>query len=266
MDVGFIIPKRYVYEKVQKLSLTILYKKNPNFRKWVRQLLALPWLPEEEIYPVYLSLEIPITDLVDSEKAFVKALRTLFSKTWLSRNNPLSVFYYEKATNNGAESYHKKLRSYLKGPHPNIWRFVESLNNVISDYDLELERLSKGEDTTRAANSITKAKTERRKELRENLLNQTCTPLEYLDSMEMTIGISNFHADMLTVPINDISDISMTDSTNDELNNDHCYVCLLPRPENFALLHDQCVHADFCYTCANHLFERKANCPTAGAK
>ena len=44
--------------------------------------------------------------------------------------------------------------------------------------------------------------------------------------MAMTIGILNFHADMLTVPINDISDISMTDSTNDELNNDHCYVCL----------------------------------------
>ena len=55
---------------------------------------------------------------------------------------------------------------------------MESLNNIISDYDLELERLSKGEDTTRAANSITKAKTERRKELRENLLNQTCTPLD----------------------------------------------------------------------------------------
>ena len=45
---------------------------------------------------------------------------------------------------------------------------------------------------------------------------------------------------MLTIPINDISDIS-SDSTNDELNNDHCHVCLLPKSENFVLLHDQCV-------------------------
>ena len=75
---------------------------------------------------------------------------------------------------------------------------MESLNKVISDYDIELARLSKGEETTRAANSITKSKTKPRKELRESLLNQTCTSLEYLDVIAMTIGSLNFHPDTLT--------------------------------------------------------------------
>ena len=89
--------------------------------------------------------------------------------------------------------------------------------------------------------------------------------LEYLDLIAMTTGSLNFHPDTLTVLITDISDIS-SDSTNDELNNDHCHVCLLSRSENFALLHDQCVHAGFCHTCANHLFELKANCPICRSK
>ena len=54
----------------------MLYEKNPSFRKWIRQLMALPWLPEEEIYPVYLLLELPSTDLLEAEKNLMKAFRT----------------------------------------------------------------------------------------------------------------------------------------------------------------------------------------------
>ena len=97
----------------------------------------------EEIFPVYLSLELSITELLESEKNMVIVFRTYFNKTWLSGNINLSVFYYEQATNNGAESYHKTLKSYIKTAHPNIWRFMDSLNNIISDYDIEFEGYAK---------------------------------------------------------------------------------------------------------------------------
>ena len=42
-----------LYEKVQKLGLTLLYMKNHSFRKWIRRLMALPWLPEEKRYTLY---------------------------------------------------------------------------------------------------------------------------------------------------------------------------------------------------------------------
>ena len=118
--------------------------------------MALPWLPEEEIYPVYLLLELPTTDLLEAEKNPVKAFRTYFNRTWLSGNNNLSVFYYEQATYNGAESYHKTLKSYMKIPHLNIWRFMESLNNIISDYDIEFQRLTNDLVTTRGTNYNTR--------------------------------------------------------------------------------------------------------------
>ena len=220
--------------------------------------MALPWLPEEEIYPVYLLLKLPTTDLLEAEKNLVKAFRTHFNRTWLSGNNNLSVFYYEQATNNGAESYHETLKSYMKIPHPNIWRFMESLNNIISDYDIEFQRLTNGLATTRGTNYNTRTKLIRRKELRENLINQTCTSLQYLDAMASTIGKENLNpAEPLTVPIDSAISHAVLDSfeSEDDLNDDQCHVCLQARSENFALLHDHCVHAGFCESCANHVFE-----------
>ena len=57
---------------------------------------ALPWLPEEEIHPACLRLELPIAKLI--------------GHGWLCGNDNLSVFYYEKATKNGAVCYLEKLK------------------------------------------------------------------------------------------------------------------------------------------------------------
>ena len=86
----------------------------------MRKIMALPLLPEEDILPVYLSMEIPSTGLNDTEKELVNKFRKYFSKTWLIGKFDLSVFIYENATNNGAESYHESLNSLITTPHPNL--------------------------------------------------------------------------------------------------------------------------------------------------
>ena len=100
------------------------------------------------IRSVYFSLELTLLGLQDSEKELINIFRSYFNKIWINRNVNLSVFYYEKTTNNGAESYHKCLKSYFKTPHPNIWKFMGNLNNVITDYDIELQRLLENHETT----------------------------------------------------------------------------------------------------------------------
>ena len=91
-----------IFEKVQKLGLSKLYKQNQFFSIWIRRIMALPLLPEEDILPVYLSMAIPSTDLNDTEKELVNKFRNYFSRTWLIGKINLSVFIYENATNNGA--------------------------------------------------------------------------------------------------------------------------------------------------------------------
>ena len=46
-----------IYDNVKKIGLSKLYKKNQKFRIWISKLMGLPLLPEEEILPVFLSLE-----------------------------------------------------------------------------------------------------------------------------------------------------------------------------------------------------------------
>ena len=97
---------------------------------------------------------------------------------------------------------------------------MESLNNIISDYDIELQRLSDGQDTTRGINKNNNTKIILRKDLREKFINQTYTSLEYLDAMALTIGNENLNPSPLIVPINDILDTT----NNEDVIQDQCHV------------------------------------------
>ena len=128
--------------KGSEIGLNIIVQEESHFSKMDPSINGTS-LVEEEIYPVYLLLELPTTDLLEAEKNLVKAFGTIFNRTCLSANNNLSVFYYEQGKTNGAESYHKT-QAYMKIPHPNIWRIMEYLNNIFSDYDTEFQRLTNG--------------------------------------------------------------------------------------------------------------------------
>ena len=223
--------------------------------------MGLPLLPEEEILPVFLSLEIPSVDLLDPEKEMIRKFRMYFTKTWIYDHRSFSVFYYENATNNGAESYHKTINTYIKVSHPNIWNFLSYLNNIISDFDLELQRLKEGHATTRGSNSVTNAK----REIAEMSVNNNycgfLSPIEYHNAVSLTIGRDDYNLGTVQPLVSDISENLSDDSNENVDESEYCHVCLFLRSENFALLHDDFVHSGFCKTCANHLWEMKATCP-----
>ena len=60
------------------------------------------------------------------------------------REKNLSVFETPNETNNGAETYHKSLKSKIKTHRPNIWTFLDSLEEILCDFDLEYGRLEQG--------------------------------------------------------------------------------------------------------------------------
>ena len=220
--------------------------------------MALPLLPEEEIRSVYLSLEIPSIGIDDAEKELIKKFRSYFHRTWIIGHENLSVFIYENATNNGAESYHKNLKAIIKTPHPNIWKFTACLENVIADYDIEYQRLFQGFETTRGPNSIAKAKRTKRNSCKDKFLNGSLNTTELLNCIALTIGRAHFIPELIE---DEFNDASISGDTNTKLEENVCHVCLLTRNKNFALLHNDYVHGGFCQSCAEHLMDIKANCP-----
>ena len=61
----------------------------------------------------------------------------------------MSIFYNEVTTNNGTESYHNTLKSFIKTNHPNTWKFMSAMDKLMSDYDLVVKRLDDGLETIR---------------------------------------------------------------------------------------------------------------------
>ena len=60
-----------IYDKVQKLGICNLFKHNKAFKKWIHQLMSLPFLTEEDILPTYLDLELSLSGLTDNELQLV---------------------------------------------------------------------------------------------------------------------------------------------------------------------------------------------------
>ena len=67
--VGFILHKLYT-TKLKNLGLCKLYKVNKEFKKWIHQLMSLPFLTEEDIRPIYLAINLS-TELNDHELKIV---------------------------------------------------------------------------------------------------------------------------------------------------------------------------------------------------
>ena len=102
---------------------------------------------------------------------------------------------------------------------------------------------------------MTKAKADQRNECKNKYLNGFLSAVEYLNAISLTIGRDDYILGNQS-QVQDISD-SLSDSNESAENSEHCHVCLFPRSENFALLHDNCVHGGFCKTCADRFFGMK---------
>ena len=251
-----------VYHKIKELGLCKLYKVNKEFKKWIHQLMSLPFLTEEDIRPIYLAINLS-TELNDHELKIVGSFKKYFLKTWIDGSESLSVFYYEFNTNNGAESYHKNLKSSIKTNHPNIWKFLSSLENIMTDNDLEIRRLDNGLTITRTPKPKVLLNNQRRTEYKTKYLNGMYTPIQYLKCISSTIGIGNKR--VLSTP--EVASQEEIDSSSDEFESySRCYVCLLRRKDNFSLLHEGFAHAGFCEKCANEINRLNQDCPICRGK
>ena len=139
-----------IWSEVQKFGLVKTFKENNEFASYIRKLMSVPFLPASLIQPTYSFLQLP-TNLIASETVKLERISKYFKKRWLTQIRPeeLSIFDSDFSTNNGAESYHSRLKARIKTNHPRIWNFMHILNAIIMDTDNELGRLSLGKETTR---------------------------------------------------------------------------------------------------------------------
>ena len=249
-----------IWGKTQKLGLIQEFKDKPQVKDYIRNLMALPFLPAALINPTFTFLELPTLDNITMMK--LDKLSKYFKKRWVNQisSEELSIFELDIATNNAAESYHSKLKTMIKTAHPRIWTFLDTLNEVIQDTDNEIGRLCLGKEITRQRKRKVIKNDDCRRMHKQKLREGNFTPMEYVQAISHTIG---------NISIEDSYNSSDSEFSEGESPNDvhtqanSCVVCLSPRATTWIFM--PCRHANCCSSCSQQIIELGQPCPVCRA-
>ncbi|XP_065319377.1 uncharacterized protein LOC135927335 [Gordionus sp. m RMFG-2023] len=140
-----------ILRRIQGNRLTAYSRLNPDFKRFYRRLMAIPFLTEIDI-PLVLS------ELNNEVEAFnldpIRDLFTYFKSTWI---NPNAKFKYKMwnmydvqgvRTNNHVEGFHRSLKEYITYSHPNLYLFIDILKQIQQDMDIKFIQLRNGKKVT----------------------------------------------------------------------------------------------------------------------
>ena len=214
--------------------------------------MALPLGPQGEIGTVFKILSEEQVEVCETDQRSKRKLIKYINSEWASKDG-LSIYSSGFTTNNACEIYHKGLKSKIRIKRPNIWSFMEHLEQTIKKYDLEYQRFSNGLNISNYQKSENAEKCKRREVCKSKLESTEYTSIQYLREISSTIG----------KPINITEEIdcgtsSSDDSEEEVIEASKCIVCLSERLITFILM--PCAHANICAVCAGH-FEIGMNCP-----
>ena len=245
-----------IWAKSQKLGLIQGFGDNPDIAAYIKLLMAIPFLPSPLISPTFNFLLIP-TSIQNVEMLKLEKLRNYCQKRWIRQISPeeLSIYEINIATNNGAESYHSKLKSIIRTCHPRIWTFMEALNDIIQDTDNDIGRFRMGREISRPRKKRDINNSERRHICKQKLSCGEYNPMEFIKAISHTIGNINLQ------DTNYSSDYESSDEENVEATREMntCVVCLEPRTATWIFM--PCRHANCCTGCSQTIEEQGHPCP-----
>lgn len=136
-----------VWRWIQDSGYVIAYKSVPDFRKFIRLILALPFLRSTRIRPNFDALMHFVmtgfhahADFID----FVGSFGDYFRSTWIPLCDVLSIYGCAHRTNNGCESYHGRTNRLLAAHRPNIFRLIKHLKSEESYFKGRITQILHG--------------------------------------------------------------------------------------------------------------------------
>ena len=174
-----------IWRRIQKAGLIQVFRENKEFTAFIKNLMAITFLPPDLIRSTYSQLQVPPLHNNDGSK--LKRIIGYFERQWLTKVLPeeLSIFDIDKRTNNGAECYHRQLKGRIKCSHPRIWNFLSILNEIITDTNLEIVRCLQGLEITRPRKKKNVLHEKRRALFKAKLISGCYSPLQYLKSIDV---------------------------------------------------------------------------------
>ena len=265
---------RAVFANIQKKGLSKLYsnKKEPSFKRWAKQVMAIVLLPPDMILAAFdrlLAVDFP--HLPARDRANILEFKKYLRKTWMNQFTPevLSVFGKENATNNGAESFHRLLKEDIKKHRPNHWTFVIKLAKILKDKENDFKRLLIHDEgqvyRERRTHVITALQV--RRDAEAKLMSNELTPEQFLLAMSFhnQKQVSALQTQFRKDPSKIETDHTTPDLSEGTINENVCVICATVKRGIHAFF--PCKHAVSCESCCQSLLLRdKPRCPYCDKK
>ncbi len=107
------------------LGLSVDYKENRAFRKRVRTMMALAFLPVQQAIA-----EFENTIIAGCPPEMLRKFNALFDyfhKYWIPRAHLWNMEQQVRRTNNNLEGWNLRFGRRFRWPHPNLWRFLAAI-------------------------------------------------------------------------------------------------------------------------------------------
>ncbi|CAF1532431.1 unnamed protein product [Adineta ricciae] len=127
-DVFFILHS--VYRKVQSLSLSTLYLEDLRIRGVIRRMMSLALIPRLFVGALFVDLE---QDLNADERAELANLFKYFNDYWMHTklHSGMSTKSLTRPIIIMKLGYNNRFKRRLHKSHPNVWAFIDSIQNEI---------------------------------------------------------------------------------------------------------------------------------------
>jgi len=185
----------------------------------------------------------------------------------------ISVFGQTHRTNNGIESYHASLQRRIKTAHPNIYCFLQHLQNVTVDAMHEVGRLQAGMRIRRPKKKAYVLNDKRIQTITAQFIRGDITRYDFLRAASHNITSASIHISepevtgessseedpsslaTTTAPHTGQADVTQNDASVDPV----CEACFLLPRARVALV--PCGHSRFCCNCVAEMQRLGLPCP-----
>ncbi|XP_071130109.1 uncharacterized protein [Mytilus edulis] len=174
-----------VWRKCQRLGLQVAYSKQDNVHRFIRQLMALPYLPKEHIPAAFQKLKSRI-----QPNNRMYRLLTYIQRRWIdSTIFPISawtVFGQPIRTNNDVEGWHNRLNRKAKGASLHLYVMLKVLSDEARYLPMQIQLVSEHK-LTRYQRAATKRSQSKLMELWDSYRSQQLTVSQLMSSVALIV-------------------------------------------------------------------------------
>ena len=172
-----------IWREVQSKKFIGHYANDSGFRKFVRCIVGLPFLPIKEIQEAVDKLrevELEDTDQINFQKEMLEYIE----RFWINGPFPPSVWScwprQRFNTNNHHEAYNSRLNKMLNCFHPNPWILLMTIVKELNKAEDDMDSLTRAQRMPRTTRRKYKNLMECRKRLKTNYRQKKISQMKYL--------------------------------------------------------------------------------------